>query len=648
MLSFFRKRAAVVKIVFGVLLVLVCVSMVITLIPGLPGGGTTADPAAIEVVAQVGGERITTFDLRQNLMQTARANNIPSEMIWLYAQQLLDQMVLEKATVQEAQRLGLRVSDEELRTRLRQVPELFPQGRFVGQQQYEDLVIERFGVSVEQFEQRFRDSLLTEKLRQLVTDSIGVGPEEIHEFFVRENEKFVLRYVFVTPESIKDSIKPTDAELGEYFQANRARYQLPEKRTVKVLQLDNERAKQGMSVSDAERRRYYQDRLDDYRQPERVQASHILFRVADKDPAKLAEARKRAEDLLKLLKAGADFADLAKRNSQDTANAPKGGDLGWIVRGQTVPEFEKAAFGLTPGSLSEPVQTEFGIHLIKVAAHEVARLRPLEEVQPEIDRILLDQKVQAMLGPKAEEAAAAWRSAPEDAEQVASQFQGTVATLASLARGDPIVSMPGAEALADDIFVLEKGQIGRPVPVPVGYAIPYLLEISPARPAELAEVKDRVRTEYVNEQSRNRAQAQMIELAQLTEKQERRDLAQAARSLGLTAKTSEALTRAGTIPTVGTVRELGPRLNTLEPGGVAGPVPIGGGQIVYQVESRQPPKEEDLAAQRDALRQQILGEKRYVAFAAFQDDLRKRLMESGDLTIDQEALGQVSVLGLPQ
>jgi peptidyl-prolyl cis-trans isomerase D len=635
----------VIRIFIGSILVLVSLTMVITLIPGLTG--VTTDPTAMDVVAQVGGERITSFDLQQSVMQLARTNNVPSEMMWLYTQQVLDQMVLEKATVQEAQRLGFRVSDQDLLARMRLVPELFPQGKFVGQQQYEDMVLSRFGMSLEEFEQRFRNSLLTEKLRQLVTDSIGVSPEEIHDVFVRDNEKFVLRYVFLDVASLKNSIKPSDAVLEEYFQANKERYQLPEKRTARVLALENDRTRQTLSVSDAERRRYYQDNLDGYRQPERVQVSHILFRVTDKDPAKIAEARKKAEDVLKQLKAGADFAELAKKNSQDTANASKGGDLGWILRGQTVPEFEKAAFGLAPGSISEPVQTDFGIHLIKVAAHETSRLQPFEEVQAAIENNLLDQKVQATLGPKADEAAAAWRRAPETAEEVANRFQGTVLSLPPLARGDPIISVPGSQALAEDIFILEKGQIGRPVPVPNGYIIPSLLDISPARPAEFAEVKDRVRTEYVDEQVRDRAQAQALELAQLTEKQERRDIAQAARSLGLTAKTSEALTRAGTIPSVGSLRELGPRLDTLEAGGVAGPVPIGTGQIVYQVESRQPPKEEDLAAQRDNLRQRLLNEKQSVAFSVFQDSLKNRLMESGDLTIDQEALGRMSV-GLPQ
>jgi len=313
-----------------------------------------------------------------------------------------------------------------------------------------------------------------------------------------------------------------------------------------------------------------------------------------------------------------------------------------------VPEFERAAFGLAPGSVSEPIQTEFGFHLIKVATHEAARLQPFEEVQAEIERILLDQKVQATLGAKAEEAAAAWRREPENAEEVANRFQGTVVSLPPLARGDPIIAVPGSEALTEDIFSLEKGQIGRQVPVPNGYVIPLILDISPARPAEFAEVKDRVRTDYIDEHARDRAQTQTLELAQLTEKQERRDLAQVARSLGLTAKTSEALTRAGTIPSVGSLRELGPRLDTLEPGGVAGPVPIGGGQIVYQVESRQPPNEEGLAVQRDAIRQRLLNEKQSMAFAVFQDTLRNRLMQSGDLTINQEALSRINGVGVPQ
>ncbi len=642
MLNFFRKRASMVKIVFGVLLFLVSVSMVVTLIPGM--GGST-DPLAVDLVAKVGNDRITTLDLQLQVQQMARSNAIPQDMMWLYTRQVLDQMVMDKVTTQEAERLGLGVSEAELRSSLRQIPDLFPGGKFVGQQQYEGMVLNRFGTTVEQFEERFRGSVLQQKLRYVVTDGIGVSEAEVREAFLRDNEKLVLQYVFLDPKTFQKEIAPTDAALEGYFQKNHDRYTLPEKRTVELLLLDNETARQSVNVSDAERNRYYQDHLDEYRVPERVSVQHILLKATE--PAQLAAARKKAEDWLKQLKTGADFAELAKKNSEDTATATKGGDLGWILRGQTVPEFEKVAFSLTPGTVSDPVQTEYGIHLIKVTAHEQARLRPLEEVRSEIDNLLRDQKVQTLMENSADQAAAEWRRAPEGIDAVASKYHGKALKPPALAREDPIPGLGGAAPVVEDVFMLEKGQIGRPLPVPSGYVIPMLSEIAPARPAELGEVKERVRTDYISEQANEKAQTKALELAQTVEKQEKRDLALAARNLGLKATTSEPLLRSGAIPSVGSVSGLEPALGTLQPGQTAGPVPIGGGQLVYQLVSREPPKEADLTIQKDTIRQRLLGEKQGIAFALYQQDLKNRLTKAGDLQVHEDVLARLTS-GSPQ
>ncbi|HWP85492.1 MAG TPA: SurA N-terminal domain-containing protein, partial [Terriglobia bacterium] len=342
MLNFFRRSALMVKIFFVVLLALMSLSLVITLIPGMTG--ITTDASGIEVVAEVGGEPITSWQVQQGVLQMGRNNQVPSEMLWLYTDQVLDQMIMEKAVVLEAERMGLRVTEDDLRRRLRMIQELFPGGKFVGQQQYEDMVLSRFGTSVEEFETRFRNGLLRERLRQVVTDSIGVSPEEIHAAFVRDNEKLVLQYVFLEPAAFRSAVAATDAALQEYYQSNASRYQLPEQRRAKILLIESQKVRDSVSVTDAEMQKYYQDHIENYRVPERVAVRHILFRATDKEPEKLAQARQKAADVMQRLKAGRTFEQLAAEFSEDTANAMQGGDLGWIVRGQTVPNFENVAF----------------------------------------------------------------------------------------------------------------------------------------------------------------------------------------------------------------------------------------------------------------------------------------------------------------
>ncbi|MBI2819615.1 MAG: peptidyl-prolyl cis-trans isomerase, partial [Acidobacteria bacterium] len=574
--------------------------------------------------------------------QMGRTNQVPAEMLWLYTEQVLDQMVLEKASVLEAERLGLRVAPEDMLMRLRLIPELFPGGKFVGQEEYDAMVQSRFGTSVAAFETRFRNSLLMEKLRQVVTDSITVSPREVRDAFHKENEKLVLHYVFFEPSAYEKQVTATDAALQEYYQNNSARYQLPEQRRARILLFDKEKVRESVSVTDAEKQKYYQDHLDNYRVTERVSVKHILLRAREQEPEKLEEARKEAADLLKKLKAGANFEELAKANSDDTASAVKGGDLGWIVRGQTVLNFEKAAFSLEPGTLSEPIQTEYGIHILKVSEHEQARVKPLEEVQTEIENLLLDEKVQNLISTSAEQAAADWRRDPQKLDAVADRYHGTVLTPAAFSRSGIIEGLPGSQAVSEDVFLLETNQIGRPVPTPSGYAIPLLEEIIPPRTPDLAEVKEQVRTDYVDEQSRQKAQAEALDLVQALERQDKRDLVRQARAMKLTPETTEPLTRSGAIPSVGAVKDLGPRLETIQPGEIAGPVPIGDGQIVFQLESREPPKDEDFAAQQELIRQRLLSQKQTMAFVSFQNNLKMRMTESGDVQIHAAVLERLN------
>ena len=344
MLNIFRQRQTLVKVVFGVILFLVVVTMVITLIPGLTGdAGDTANPA----VAEVEGERITEFDVQQSVQQVSTRSKIPAEMMPYYTAQILNEMIEEKASLKEADRLGLKVDESELLAQLRQDQSLFPNGHFVGQQQYEDMVAERFGTTVAQFEQHLREALLVEKLRQLVTDSVTVGPGEVHNAFVQEGEKVALDYVALNPADFKKDVNPTESALQEYFKANKDRYQVPEKRHAKILLFETAKFIQSATPTDEDLKIYYQAHLDNYRVPETVTVSHILFKADPKNPAQLEQARKKAEDVLKKVKAGGEFLGLAKQYSEDQSTAPSGGVLN-VTRKQTVPEFEKVAFSLAP------------------------------------------------------------------------------------------------------------------------------------------------------------------------------------------------------------------------------------------------------------------------------------------------------------
>src|SRR5262249_28110329 len=149
------------------------------------------------------------------------------------------------------------------------------------------LIAQQMNTTVPEFERRFRAQILSEKLRNVVTDAISVSPEEVHDAFVKDNEKLVLSYVFLTPDDFKKNITATDASLQEYYEKNKDKYQLPEQRAARVLLIETAKVKAATTIPDADIQKYYQDHQESYRVQERVSVHHILFRATDKEPEKL-------------------------------------------------------------------------------------------------------------------------------------------------------------------------------------------------------------------------------------------------------------------------------------------------------------------------------------------------------------------------
>src|SRR5712692_8612255 len=364
-----RRKDVLMRILLGMVVLLLAAGMLVYLVPG--GGGSGAVSA--DAVAEVGGQPVTLLDVQRQLQRIrSRGGQIPRALEPLYAEQILNQLVYERMLEVEAKRLGLRVTDEERAERIRLlVPTAFAGGSFVGVEPYTAEVRLRFEMSVAEFEELIRQSLLEEKFRRLVTDGISVTPEEVQQEFRRRNEKVKIAYVLIQPSELEAKVPVTDADLAASFEKNKSRYVVPERRVIRYALLDANQLQQRISISDNELRAYYNEHLDRYRLQNRVHVRHILFKTIGKTDAEVAEIRKKAEDVLKKSKQGAKFDDLAKQYSEDTTK-DKGGDLGWIVQGQTVPEFEKVAFSLPKGAVSDLVKTQYGFHIIKVLEKETA------------------------------------------------------------------------------------------------------------------------------------------------------------------------------------------------------------------------------------------------------------------------------------
>ena len=647
MLNIFRQRQTLVKVVFGVVLFLVVITMVITLIPGLTGD--FGDTAVAGVAAEVGGEKITEFDVQQSVQQVSTRNKVPPEMMPFYTQQILNEMIVEKASVHEAERLGLKVNESELQSQLKRDQNLFPNGNFVGLDQYEAMISERFGMSIAQFEERYRQALLLDKLRQLVTDSVTVTPADLHQAFVHDNEKVTIDYVAINPADFKKDVNASDSTLQEYFNKNKERYQVPEKRKAKVLLISKSAVREATTISEDELNKYYQSHLDTYRIPEQVTVRHILIKADPKNPAQIEAAKKKAEDLLKQLKAGADFGELAKKNSEDAGTAPTGGLLVNIGRKQMVPEFEQAAFSLAPNQLSGLVQTMYGIHIIKGVAHEQPHLQTLDQAKAAILPVLKEEKVNKIAADTTDAAAQELSKTPGDIQAIASKYHAQVLEPPPFGINENLQNIGTTPGFMQEVFGMEKNQVGSPVQVTDGYAVPVLLDILPPHQAQFEEVKETVKNDYTDEQSKAKAQDKAQTLAKTLDGQGKdKDIKKAAKEAGLTVKTSPAVNREGVIPSLGNVRDLDAKIFTLPVGGVGGPLATQGLQVVYEVAAHEAPNEQDFAAKKKDIEQKVLAAKRQTAFEIFQDNLKKKYQASGDLKLHQDVIARLTSPNAPR
>jgi peptidyl-prolyl cis-trans isomerase D len=626
-----------VKVTMIVLLVLISVSMVITLVPGLVGGSTTNSP---DTVASVGGQDISLLDVQRHLNMVLHGQNVPEMLKGLYAKQVLDQMIFSHALELEAQRLGLSVTPQEESDRIKQLLPAAWEGGAWTKDRYVAEVQNRTGMSVPEFESFLRDDMLMEKFRLLVTSSISVTPAEIENEFRRRNEKVQIEYALVKPTELASSIQPTDAELSAYYNKNASRYQVPEKRSARYALLDLAKLRESTQVSDDDLRAYYNAHIDQYKVENRAHVEHILFKTIGKTDAEIAEIRQKAEDVLKKAKSGANFEDLAKKYSEDDATKPKGGDLGWIVEKQTVPEFEQAAFSVPKGSVSDLVKTQYGFHIIKVLDRETAHTKPFEEVRSTIVPILTDQKAAEQANNISTQMASAVRqSNRQSLDDLARKFNLKLGDTPPASVTDAIGELGNSPELHQILFQLRPGELSQPLQIPQGFVILTPKEIQPAHQGTLAEVRNKVLADYQQEKSIELARTKAQELAKRVQSGESFD--QAAKALSLTAVTPEAFARNGSVPDLGAAKLLQASFG-MSVGQVSQPTQVVGNWLVYRVLGHQPANPADLAGQSDQIKQQLLQAKQTAAFEAFRTALEDRLKKEGKLTINADVMKRLS------
>jgi peptidyl-prolyl cis-trans isomerase D len=635
------NRQILVRVFIGIFIGLIAISMLLYLVPQ----GPNSDAESSDVVAKIGSDQtVTLAEVRQQLSEIERRNQVPKALEGLYARQILTQLVYTKEIQYEAARLGMKVTDEEIADRVKQyLPTAFNGGNPVGMDQYAQQVQQRFGMAVPVFEEQIKQLLLEEKFRRLVTDGVSASPAELQAQFRYQNEKLKLDYALIKPEDLEAKITPDEAEVKAAYEKRKSQYQIPEKRVVEYGLVDLTKLRQSVQISDDDLKARYQRDIQQYEVPNRVHVEHILFMTVGKPDAEVDEIKKKAEDVLKQVKNGAKFEDLAKKNSEDPGTKDKGGDLGWIVQGQTVPEFEKVAFSLQPGTVSDLVKTQYGFHIIKVLAKETAHTKPFDEVKDSIRAPMMLTKADDEASKIADHLAAAVRKSNRTPlPDLARDFHLEVAQTRPVAATDPLIELGNSSEAKDTIFRLREGEVSQPIRTDRGYVVLSLKQVIPSHQASVDEVRDKIVASLKQEKAQELARQKADELAKRIKSGEKFDAA--ARALGLDPKTSDEFARAGSIAGVGSGKQLSAAFN-MRPGDVSAPQNIGLNWLVYRVESKTGPNPADFEKQKKDLADQVLNDKRSLAYEAFRTALEQRLKQEGKLKLMPEKLKSFGELG---
>lgn len=489
-----------VKVAFGLIIVV----FVFWGVGGLTGGPST-------VVLTVNGHAITAQDFQRQYAQVeqnlrAQYPNLSAEEFKTLGvkRQVAQQMILEAILTQEAERVGLSISPVELRRRIEGFPFFQGENGKFDPTVYKAM-LDAQRMTLGRFETRLSKEMLMEKLQNEVTAGAYVSEAEARDLFMHDSERRVLEYVLFPFADFAAKATLEDGAAKAYYDANPAAFRIPAKADVSVLRISADTLAQAFPVDEAEAKAYYEKNTARFARPERVKASHIIVMAPEKGtPEEDQKAKARIEELAARIKAGEDFAAVAKAHSED-GSAAEGGDLGWFERERMVKPFADAAFALKPGQVSEPVRTQFGYHLIKLNEHQPAGQTPFAEAGPEITKLLAAEKAAGKLqdvldemltsvinGKSLDETGAAYKLA---AESLGDLDAAALEAASGLKKAD-----------VDRIFAAGSGKtLDTPFVTPQGYLLVRVNKLAPEGVKPFDAVKDDVTRQLLDEKGRQLA-----------------------------------------------------------------------------------------------------------------------------------------------
>ena len=504
---------------------IVIAAFIITIFAVWGGAGRLGKARGSNILIKVGKEKISVDIYNQNLRNRLEAlrrdfEDLDSKLIQQLniPQQVLDQIIQRSILLQTAQNMGIDASDEEIRS---EIFSLFQRdGKFIGFDEYQRILdINRYTVS--KYEESLREDIIRNKIIKVITAGITFTPEELWENYKNRNESAKMEYVILEMDKMELKEESTKEEIQKYFEKNKEKYKIPEKREATFVFFKTEDIKKEIELADSEIEKYYKDNLPQFKEPEKMKVSRIYLPYEDKGEEFIAG---KAQDILEKIKSGENFGILAKKNSKDE-KAEEGGDWGLFEWKSLSSVEQKEIEQLSEGDVSGAIEFEDGISILKVTEKEPPVTNSLEEVKERIKSILEDQKARELAEERIRRLERGAQK--EQSLEVAAQIIGLeIRKTGLLKEREGIEDIDPSGTISTNLFQLEEREISSPIYTYMGIGIVQLKKIELPRQADLEEVKDEVKEGLLDLKKKEKALKKMKQVKAELKRRNLEDLAE--------------------------------------------------------------------------------------------------------------------------
>jgi peptidyl-prolyl cis-trans isomerase D len=586
------------------------------------GAGRLGESRDPNTIATVGKVKIPTDTYVSNLRQRIESlqrqfKELNSNFIQQMnlPQQVLEQIIQQELLLQIAEDMKLEASNDELRVKIKGYPVFQKEGQFIGFEEYKR-ILEWNRISLADFEDNLKKEILMEKAIKLLTAGVAFTQGELWENYKNTNESVKMEFVPIEIKNIPVKEEFSLEEKQAYFEKNKADYTIPEKREADYVFFNIEDFKKEVELTDPEIKKYYDDNQSQFTEPEKVRVSRIYVPYEGKDRELVLTEMQNIQDRID---AGEDFGNLAKIYSKD-GKAEGLGDWGLFEwRSLSSQEQEKIA-NLEVGKISQPIELNDGVALLKVTEREAAIQKSLEEVKDQITNILKDQKARELIESKV--ARLEKTAQKEKSLDVASQKLGAkIKSTGLVSEGESFEEeIDPSGSISTSLFQLEEKEISEPIYTYKGTGLAQLRSIAPPRAAQLEEVEDKVKEDLAAEEKKAQAYAQM---ESIKEELAKSDLESLAVKYGLEYKTAEEHKRGGYLSVIGENPEVDEKAFSLPLNESSEPIEFSNGYVLIRVLDRKEVTEEDLQKNLDSERENFLETKKNKFFISGMSKLRE-------------------------